>query len=226
MKKILLHTGAAIFALSTAASAATFSLVGGVAGTIPDSGQTNEVLTNVFSMGGATGFFGSQIEIDTGATITASYWGYEAGYDNGFSITGDTSTVSFSTGADPFEYASNGTTPLSFGSLVVSGGQLRFSFTSAQGGDAVNGSNTDNTATPAIANFFTTISRDGQTVFLFFDDTGAGDDDNHDDFVVSLNIGTGPGGQTPTPVPLPAGGLLLLGGLGAFAVARRRKNKS
>ena len=86
------------------------------------------------------------------------------------------------------------------------------------------GANTDNTATPAIANFFSSLSTSAETVFLFFDDAGGGDDDNHDDFVVSLSMV--PPGQEPEPVPLPAGGLLLIGGLGAFAMARRRKTKA
>jgi hypothetical protein len=48
--------------------------------------------------------------------------------------------------------------------------------------------------------------------FLAFDDNGAGPDDNHDDFLIRVNV-----------VPLPAGGLLLIGGLGALAAIRRRR---
>lgn len=48
--------------------------------------------------------------------------------------------------------------------------------------------------------------------FLAFDDNGAGPDDNHDDFLIRVNV-----------IPLPAGGVLLIGGLGALAALRRRR---
>ena len=223
MKKSLLLAGAAFIALGTAASAATFT-VDGIRGVIPAAGQTNEVLDNVFGMGSIAGFFGSTVSITDDATINVNYFGYEAGFDNGFSITNGTDTVSFATGAADFAYAADALNPIASETIDVVAGVLDFSFTSFQGGDVSNGSNTDNTAVPAIANFFTSLSITAETVFLFFDDTGAGDDDNHDDFVVSLSIV--PPGQEPEPVPLPAGGLLLIGGLGALAVARRRKVKA
>ena len=232
MKKSLLLAGAAVIALSSAASAATFTM-NGTAGIIPEAGQTNDVLVNVFGMPTLRGFFGSTVSISDDATINVNYFGYEAGFENSFSITGvGGSSGGFSTTTDPDgagdgdEYAANLSTPIDSFSIDVLAGVLDFSFaTDGKGGLSVsNGSNPDNTEVPALANFFTSRSTDSKTVFLFFDDTGAGDDDNHDDFVVSLSIG--PPGQQPDPVPLPAGGLLLIGGLGALAVARRRKTKA
>lgn len=234
MKKSLLLAGAAVLALSSAATAATFS-VDGTRGVIPTAGQTNEVLTNVFGMGSASGFFGSQVSISDAATIQVSYFGYEAGFTNSFEIAGTGGTsASFSTGVPSFLYAANAATPILTETITVAAGVLDFSFSTL--GDAITaaatvendrtktGANTDNTATPAIANFFSSLSTSAETVFLFFDDAGGGDDDNHDDFVVSLSMV--PPGQEPEPVPLPAGGLLLIGGLGAFAMARRRKTKA
>lgn len=228
--------------LATSVSAATFSLTGGTAGFIPEGNQTNEVLTNVFGMPAASGEFGATVNLDaaTDTQITVNYFGFEAGFANSFVIDGVVDSVALSTELEngnggvytlSSDYATDLSSPLSSSDLVVAAGQLSFSFSTAGGGGIAqqtveNGSNTDNTASnPAIANFFASLSRDAQTVFLFFDDTGAGDDDNHDDFVVSLSI-SGINPQEPQPVPLPAGGLLLLGGLGAFAVARRRKTKS
>ncbi|MEO0692509.1 MAG: VPLPA-CTERM sorting domain-containing protein [Pseudomonadota bacterium] len=235
MKKSLLLAGAAVLALSSAATAATFS-VDGIRGQIPEAGQTNEVLDNVFGMPSALGFFGSTVSISEAATIDVNYFGYEAGFSNSFSITGTSSTVTFDTEnnffanpGDPVNsggsyYALDELTPLATSSLAVAAGDLTFSFsTSGNILDAVNGNNSDNTEDPAEPNFFTSLSADAKTVFLFFDDTGGRDDDNHDDFVVSLSLVSG---QMPEPVPLPAGGLLLLGGLGAFAMERRRKTKA
>lgn len=50
--------------------------------------------------------------------------------------------------------------------------------------------------------------------YLGLDDSGANNDDNHDDILVRVEI---------SAVPLPAGGVLLLTALGGLAIARRRK---
>lgn len=233
MKKSFFLASAVLVALSTAASAATFSMIGGTAGNIPETGQTNEVLMNVFGMNSATGFFGSQIEIDAGANIDVAFFGYEAGFTNGFEINGiGGSSASFSTTSGSVaEYAANSATPIATSTVSVLAGLLNFKFTSdgvignSPVADAVNGSNPGNDV-GGPSNFFASFAQgDKGTVFLFFDDTGAGDDDNHDDFVVRLSVVAG-GDQNPSPVPLPAGGILLIGGLGALAVARRRKTKA
>ncbi|WP_299733760.1 VPLPA-CTERM sorting domain-containing protein [uncultured Tateyamaria sp.] len=232
MKKSFFLAGALIVALSTAASAATFSVIGGTAGTIPEAGQTNEVLINVFGTPSAAGYFGGQISLDMDADIEVAFFGYEAGFTNTFEITGTGGTETFSTTSGLGAlYAANAATPISTATVSATSGLLNFRFTSngVIGGnpvaDAINGFNPDNVVGGA-SNFFASFARgDKGSVFLFFDDTGAGDDDNHDDFVVRLSVKAGGDGE-PSPVPLPAGGLLLVGGLGVLAAARRRKTKS
>lgn len=50
--------------------------------------------------------------------------------------------------------------------------------------------------------------------FLAFDDQSQGADDNHDDFIIRVNV---------SAVPVPAAGFLLVGALGGLALLRRRK---
>jgi hypothetical protein len=55
----------------------------------------------------------------------------------------------------------------------------------------------------------------GNIIAFMLDDGGAGPNDNHDDYVGYLIA-------TPVPVPLPAAAWLLISGLGALGIARRR----
>ena len=234
MKKLLM-TGAAIAALSTAASASTFSLIGGTAWPIP-GGAVNDVLTNTFGMGAAQGFYGAQVSLDSAATVMVDFMGYEAGFVNKFSYGGTTTD----TEVGGLELGGNGTTNSEYGAFfgtplpglsysVVegAGGLLSFSFSTSGGGavpaaTVLNGANPDDSGGAVGANFFVSYGQnDPSTVYLWFDDAGGGNDDNHDDFVVRLTTNTAPPG--PQPVPLPATGLLLLGALGGIAAAKRRK---
>ena len=60
----------------------------------------------------------------------------------------------------------------------------------------------------------------GNTAWLFWDDSGAGPDDNHDDMIIKAVF-------TPKAVPEPATlGLFGLGLLGVWAGSRRRLRKA
>ena len=230
MKRILTTASAALLALGTAASASTFTLNNGTAGLIPGGTATNEVLTNVFSQSAASGYYGADIVLDADSNIDVAFFGFEAGFRNSFVIGGTTTTTADIDGlnggvsGDGEEYAEDLATPLSSFTLNnVTSGLLDFSFFADLTGDNIevaNGSNPDNSATNP--NFFVSEGRGsaGQTLFLFFDDGGAGNDDNHDDLVVRLSIGDG--NTDPSPVPLPATGLLLLGALGGMRMMKRR----
>ena len=223
--KTTLLAGAAVLAMSSGAMALTF-------GSIPGGAATNDGLTPLGLSTPLNGWYGAQLALYGGPSdITATFLGSEAGNTNTFNFGGDALVGGGTggTGTWTVDNSAGGGLDRFTVSNVLSG-LLGFSFVTSGGGLSVfNGFNPDNTQpapSPGV-NFFVSFVHDqnassGQGVYLFFDDDGAANDDNHDDMVVRLDI---TGGKI-TVVPLPAGGLLLLTALGGLAVARRRRNKA
>jgi hypothetical protein len=228
MKKLLL-AGAAAVGLSLSAMPAQASFIG----TIPMK-ATNEVLFPLKTVEGWYNadvfFFGSGP-----ATITATLIGWEAGANNRFQWDGVTIFTGGKAGTGIQTSGNLGAPVGTTATFTVNPGLLPFSFLSSiPNGNVANGSNIapgnnrgnffvtftdsdDYTTLDQIKNNATPYG--GRVAWLWFDDLGAGPDDNHDDLVVriSLNGGTF---QVPEPATL---GLLGAGLLGLGFAARRRR---
>ncbi|GAA0300995.1 VPLPA-CTERM sorting domain-containing protein [Rhodovulum strictum] len=155
-------------------------------------------------------------------TLTFDFLGSEAGFNNSFWFNG---VELFATGGNTNSWCTvDCTVPLASVSVGgLSTGLLDFKFVTPVG-EAVNGSNPDNT-TPTVPNFFLSFdganpkAGSGTSVVLWLDDGGADGDDNHDDMAVRIRIDNG----SISAVPLPAAGWLLIAGLGGLGVVARRK---
>lgn len=219
------------------ASAATF-------GSIPGGTAKNDALIPLgFAPPGTVnpsldGFFGAQIWVSGSGplTVTATLMGAEAGFKNSFRLgSGPANTLTDASGGNHFDPL--GVTAVEGYKSVtrsVTAGLLDFSFsTFGNGGSTVtNGTNPGPVGNGI--NFFASFgnapgdqTNSGSVLWLFFDDDGAGPDDNHDDLVIKLSIAGLPGGGPGlNAVPVPAAGFLLFGALGGLAAMRRRKKKT
>ena len=190
----------------------------GTYGSIPDGAQ-NDVLESIYGIGTTSrgGYYGSTVTLTENALVTFTFLGFEAGYDNDFNLNG---TELFSTE----DYPSNMVTGIS-DSITVSltAGLLGFSFDiNNDSGMVVNGFNPNDSYHDGDINFFVSFDGDataisGNSLVLFLDDSGAGPDDNHDDFAVRMSV---------TPVPEPSTMLLFGVGLVGFGVFRKKFKKA
>lgn len=211
------------------AAVATATMIGAGAvsaatvGSIPGGGINNG-LQPIFGVDSVDGFFGANIGLTGAASadVTVDFLGFEAGRINAFEYEG----VEL--------FATDGTTDKTWdttgtGSTVVSAfaGLLDFIFTTSNAagliGIAANGANPDGSVVDAM-NFFVTFDTTGTTqsgsvAYLFYDDMGAGPDDNHDDMVIRLTVSEGELSIVPIPASVP----LLLTALGGLGLVARRK---
>ncbi len=218
---------AAIFALSTAVSAATLSVIGGSQTTLPnnfDAGMMSgpaplpAVGDPITDYSGADPFAGGTegLYIDSTTNLTFTYMGKEAAATN--------TASQFGIGGQSL--SNKGAVGSSITVWQTGPGFVNFVFTTLEGlFEDINGNSTTGESL-SIANgigsafaglhiAFGNVFNNGQSVLVFFGD-GRGDSD-FDDMVVRIDV---------TAVPLPAAGLLLLGALGGLGAVRSRRKQA
>jgi hypothetical protein len=209
LRTAALATVAMCFASVSHAGFITIDNVAPVASTTAVA-ASNNFSEQLASLGINTYSTGLSLGTDSAGTVSFYYYGKEAGYSNDFLAAG----LSFSTGYEG--YVDNFGAPIAIGSLTVDAGLLSFGFCANSGELVGCVSNAQNDALGM--NSFQSIAMNvsDNTAWLFWDDSGAGPDDNHDDMLIKAVF-------QPASVPEPMTSALFGLGLLGLGISKRRK---
>lgn len=201
-----------ILSAAAGASAATVNLTAGAAGVDVTTVPGQDFVGDLQGVGANTLFSGPLELIASGPLrLTFSLVAAESGFNNALLFDGVVH-IQENVGNGSVDFATGVLNGQTFSTTIAAGGNFapRLSFD-------INGD--------GVANFFSSDDEFGvfantsnlnalTRFYLALDDSGADNDDNHDDIIVRVDV---------APIPLPAGGLLLLTALGGMAVLRRRR---
>ena len=210
MSKSIIGATLAIGLAFTASTALAVPVV-----TISSSGPAAPVGTNTFqnelnAAGAGTFLAPASFILTETARLTFTAVAAESGFDNTFTLNSPLSGSITETGN--FGFGANFNTTAGIGSLsgIVGAGSLNDLFQFTTNSNAVIGK--------PLSDFVGVYSATGpgsfSRFFLAFDDDGAGPDDNHDDFIMRVDV---------TAVPLPAAAWLLLVSLAGLGFVGRRR---
>jgi hypothetical protein len=151
---------------------------------------------------------GASLGASGAGSVTYYYYGKEAGYRNDFWAEG----LSYSSGVNP-TYQDRFGNPYEIGSVDVGSGLLDFGFCAYAGAsastlvDCLSNERNDSRGLNSFQSIAMSIL--GDSAWLFWDDSGAGPDDNHDDMIIRAVFT--PATSVPEPGTLALFGLALLG---------------
>jgi hypothetical protein len=158
---------------------------------------------------------GASLGTSGAGSVTYYYYGKEAGYRNDFWA----EDLDYSTGFNP-TWQDRFSNPYEIGTVDVDGGLLNFGFCAYSSAhnlvDCLTNRQNDRRGLGSFQSIAMSII--GNSAWLFWDDSGAGPDDNHDDMIIRAVF------NPTTSVPEP--GTLALFGLGLLGIGLARRKKA